>query len=125
MELSQYFKSIIDQDKCSVVICNLQHEIIYMNPSAVTGYSKRGGDALIGKNLFNCHNEQSRELIKKIIAWFEESVEHNIIHTFYDEKENKDGYMVALRSDAGKLIGYYEKHEYRNRETDAFYNFKG
>ena len=30
--------------------------------------------------------------------------------------------MVALRDENGNLIGYYEKHEYRNRETDDFYN---
>ena len=32
MNLTPYFKSIIDQDVASVVICNLKHEIIYMNP---------------------------------------------------------------------------------------------
>ena len=32
--------------------------------------------------------------------------------------------MVALRSDDGKLIGYYEKHEYRNRDTMEMYSFK-
>ena len=26
-------------------------------------------------------------------------------------------YRVALRDDNGNLIGYYKKHEYRNRET--------
>ena len=31
-------------------------------------------------------------------------------------KQNKDVYMVALR-DESKLIGYNEKHEYRNSET--------
>lgn len=31
-------------------------------------------------------------------------------------------YMVALRDDAGQLIGYYEKHEYRNRETMEVYD---
>ena len=30
--------------------------------------------------------------------------------------------MVALRDDDGTLIGYYEKHEYRNRETTGLYN---
>ena len=29
--------------------------------------------------------------------------------------------MVALR-DEGKLIGYYEKHEYRNAETMKYYD---
>ena len=35
-----YFKSIIDQDRAAVVICNLNHEIIYMNPAAVVNYGK-------------------------------------------------------------------------------------
>ena len=43
MELGAYFKSIIDQDVASVVICNLKHEIIYMNPKAVESYHKWGG----------------------------------------------------------------------------------
>lgn len=123
MELSKYFRSIIEQDKCSVVICNLEHEIIYMNPAAIAKYQKSNGDKLIGTSLLNCHNDRSCELIKKVIAWFEESTEHNIIYTFHNTKENRDVYMVALRDENGKLIGYYEKHEYRNPETDTFYNF--
>ena len=35
MEISKYFKSIIEQDRCAVVICNLENEIIYMNPTAI------------------------------------------------------------------------------------------
>ena len=31
--------------------------------------------------------------------------------------------MIALRSGTGELIGYYEKHEYRNIETAAPYDF--
>ena len=120
-DLSQYFKSIIDQDRCSVVVCNLAHEIIYMNPAAMDRYAKRG--ALVGQSLLDCHNEQSGEKIRKVVAWFEESAEHNIIYTFRNEKENKDIYMVALRDEDGVLIGYYEKHEYRDAETSALYDF--
>lgn len=123
MELSQLFKSIIDQDRCAVVICNLQHEIVYMNPSAIIRYEKRGGTELIGKSLLDCHNKKSREMIEKVVDWFKAGREHNIIYTFHNEKENKDVYMVALRDETGELIGYYEKHEYRNRETENFYNF--
>ena len=32
--------------------------------------------------------------------------------------------MIALRDDEGNLIGYYEKHEYRNAETAKFYQFE-
>ena len=31
--------------------------------------------------------------------------------------------MVALRDDEETLIGYYEKHEYRNPETATPYDF--
>ena len=51
-----FYKSIIDQDRCAVVICNLEHEITYMNPAAIENYAKRGGEKLIGQNLMDCHN---------------------------------------------------------------------
>lgn len=119
-KLYAYFKSVIDQDRAAVVICNLQHEIIYMNPAAVKNYEKRGGAALIGKSLLNCHNEESVEKIKQVVDWFLADESHNILYTYYNEKQNKDVYMVALREE-GRLIGYYEKHEYRNRETATRY----
>lgn len=123
MELSKYFKSIIDQDLCAVVICNLDHKIIYMNPAAVSRYAKWGGEALLGRSLMGCHSEKSQEQIKKVLSWFAESMENNRVYTSYNEKENKDVYMVALRDGDGRLMGYYEKHEYRNRETGEFYSF--
>lgn len=123
MKLAPFFKSIIEQDRCAVVICNLEHEIIYMNPAAVERYAKRGGAKLVGQSLLDCHNERSNDIIKKVVAWFAENTDHNRIYTFHNEKENKDVYMVALRDEDGTLIGYYEKHEYRNRETEEFYRF--
>ncbi len=60
-----FYKSIVDQERSPVVICNLKHEIIYMNHAAVINYEKRGGE---------------------------------------------------------KLIGYYEKHEFRDRETMPMYD---
>ena len=97
---ANYFQSIIDQDRAAVVICNLEHEIIYMNPAAVHNYEKWGGDKLIGRSLLDSHN---------------------IVYTSHNEKQNKDVYMVALREN-GQLIGYYEKHEYRNAETMNTYD---
>ena len=41
-----------------MVICNLKHEIIYMNPAAVLGYEKWGEDKLIGKSLLDCHKPE-------------------------------------------------------------------
>lgn len=116
-----FYKSIVDQDRASVVICNLKHEIIYMNPAAVNSYEKRGGKKLIGRSLLECHNQESREKIQQVIDWFAADESHNIVYTFHNDRQNKDVYMVALR-DAGNLIGYYEKHEYRNAETMKTYD---
>ena len=117
------YKSIVDQDRSSIVICNLKHEIIYMNPAAVSSYAKRGGDKLIGRSVLDCHNPESGDKIQQVVEWFAADESHNIVYTFHNEKQNKDVYMVALRDD-GELIGYYEKHEYRNAETMEPYDMK-
>lgn len=124
MELAPFFKSMIDEDKAAVVICDTTHKIIYMNPAACENYSKWGGSALLGQSLLDCHNSKSQEMIQKVVDWFAADRSHNRIYTFHNEKQNKDVYMIALRNEQGELIGYYEKHEYRNRETEPLYKFK-
>lgn len=123
MELSSFFQSVIEQDLCAVVICDTSHKIIYMNPAAVERYAAYGGAALVGRSLLGCHNARSREMIARAVMWFGERRENNRVFTTHNEKENKDVYMVALRGEDGTLIGYYEKHEYRNRETASAYDF--
>ncbi len=120
--LNEIYKSVLEADRAAVVICDLEHTIIYMNPVAIERYAKWGGKDLMGKSLLNCHNEKSREMIQKVVEWFKTSKDNNIVYTFFNQKENKDVYMVALRNEEGDLIGYYEKHEYRNRETMKMYD---
>lgn len=122
MDLNEVYKSVLEADTSAIVICDLDHKIIYMNPVAVKRYEKWGGANLLGKSLLNCHNEESRKTINKVLDYFKTSIDHNIVYTFYNEKENKDVYMVALRNDTGELIAYYEKHAYRNRETMKMYD---
>ena len=124
MELSVFFKSIIDTDTAAVVVCDLKHDIVYMNPAAAERYKKHGGYELMGKSLLDCHSPAANEKINQVVDWFAKSPDNNRVYTFYNEKENKDVYMIALRDDRGTLIGYYEKHEYRNRETMEFYDMK-
>ena len=121
MEYSSFYKSVLDQDRCAVVLCNLQHEIVYMNEAAAMNYAKWGGKELLGKSLLNCHNAHSNEMIKQVVDWFAAEEDHNIVFTHHNPKQNKDVYMVALREN-GKLIGYYEKHEFRNLETMQLYD---
>ena len=51
--MEQLFKSILDQDKAPIVVCDMNSIIVYMNPSAITRYKKD----LTGKILRNCHPE--------------------------------------------------------------------
>lgn len=117
MELSVFFKSIVEVDTAPVVICSIDHTIIYMNPVAAERYAKSGGYDLVGKSLLNCHNDESNIKIREVVAWFAQSRDNNRVFTFYNPKENKDVYMIALRDENGDLIGYYEKHEYRTLEN--------
>ena len=118
--INKLLKSILEQDTAPIVVCDLNHIIAYMNPSAKEQYHKD----LTGGNLKDCHNAKSNEMINKVVFWFKESKDNNIIFTYHSDKKNKDVYMVALRDDDGELIGYYEKHEYRNRETKSLYEFR-
>ena len=124
MDIYEIYKSVLEADRSAVVICDLEHRIIYLNPAAVNRYQRWGGKELLGKSLLDCHNLKSREMIIKVVKWFGKSGENNLVYTSYNEKENKDVYMVALRNGAGELIGYYEKHEYRSRETMRMYDME-
>lgn len=116
MELNEFFKGIIDGNNKQIVICNLNHEIIYMNPAAVKQYEKRGGAALIGKSLLDCHNPHSKELIIKNVQAMKEDKSVNKIYEFHKTRDgaNDDVYCVAIRDENGELIGYYEQFEDKN-----------
>ncbi len=117
MSLEKFFKAIVDSDSASVVICDKNHTIVYMNPAACKSYEKYGGEDLVSKSILDCHNEHSAAAIKTVAAAFEKNPKLNRVFTFHNEKQNKDVYMIALRDETGELLGYYEKHEYRNQET--------
>lgn len=117
MSLEKFFKAIVDSDNASVVICDKNHTIVYINPAACKSYEKYGGEDLVSKSILDCHNEHSAAAIKTVAAAFEKNPKLNRVFTFHNEKQNKDVYMIALRDETGELLGYYEKHEYRNPET--------
>lgn len=122
MELNKFFKGIVDADEVQIVICDVDHTIVYMNPAAIKRYEKRGGAALVGRSIMGCHNGASNEKIEQVVEWFKKDKRNNKVYTFRNDKENKDVYMIAIRDDSGELIGYYEKHEYRNIETMKQYD---
>ena len=118
--VNKLIKSVLDQDRAPVVVCDIEHRVVYMNPCAIERYHVD----LTGRSIKSCHPPKANEMIDKVVEWFKKSKENNIIYTYRNNEENKDVYMIALRDEDGELIGYYEKHEYRNVETDTLYNFK-
>ena len=118
--MEQLFKSILDQDKAPIVVCDMESTVVYMNPSAIARYKRD----LTGRSIKVCHPAAANEKIDQVLTWFRQSRGNNIVYTFRNDEENKDVYMVALRDNEGTLIGYYEKHEYRNRETAKLYDME-
>ena len=51
---------------CAVTVCDTEGVILYMNEKARATYIRHGN--LIGSNLFGCHNERSREIIRRLTA---------------------------------------------------------
>ena len=51
---------------CAVTVCDAEGIIIYQNDKAVETYKKHGN--LIGKNLYECHSERSKEIIRHLLA---------------------------------------------------------
>lgn len=93
MDLALFFKSVLDQDRAPVVLCDLEHTIIYMNPAAGERYAGQGGMGLVGTSLLDCHPPKANEMIQRVVDWFQADQKHNLIYTFRNDKENKDVYM--------------------------------
>ena len=68
--LDMLFKSVLEAEREAVVLCDLEHTIVYMNPAAKERYAQRGGDALVGKSLLDCHNEKSPAFIACLPSGF-------------------------------------------------------
>ena len=63
MEIIDWAKEL----KSAVTLTDISGTVIYMNDKSVETFSNEGGPELIGKNLYDCHNENSRNIINRII----------------------------------------------------------
>jgi transcriptional regulator with PAS, ATPase and Fis domain len=58
----------------NVIVCDAEGTIIYMNETAIRNYAKDGGAALIGRNLMDCHGDDSRRKIQEIMTTHQKNV---------------------------------------------------
>jgi hypothetical protein len=51
---------------CATTVCNENFIITYVNDSSKESFKEDGWENLIGRNLLNCHNENSRKKLIEI-----------------------------------------------------------
>ncbi|WP_041726187.1 PAS domain-containing protein [Caldisericum exile] len=102
--MEEILKGILNALQIEIVFVDTTHTIRFMNKFAINNYKDRFGTDLVGKSIFNCHNENSKKLILK---GFEELVQgKDKVQVFENEKIKE--YMIAVRNEKGSLLGYFE-----------------
>lgn len=96
--------AILDSLKDPLLFAGTDHVTRYMNRAALGFYE--GGAELIGRSLLDCHNEQSQQMMKEILAEMHQGLEERLIT---DDEEHRI-YMRVVRDTDGNLLGYYERY---------------
>ena len=109
MNREEMFEAILDSIPYRIVFVDTDHIIWFLNKEARHHYyDVRGYGELVGKSIFECHSEKSREML---IAAVEKLRNHgNEIYlgvSVYNERK----YINPVRNEKGELIGYFERFE--------------
>ena len=109
MNREEMFEAILDSIPYRIVFVDTDHIIRYLNKEARHHYyNVRGYDELVGKSIFECHSEKSKEML---IAAVEKLRNHgNEIYlgvSVYNERK----YINPVRNEKGELIGYFVRFE--------------
>lgn len=83
---------------CAVTVCDAEGIIIYMNDKSRETYKKEGD--LIGKNLYECHSERSKEIIRRLLATGGSNAytieKHGVHKVIYQTAWKKDGKVAGI-----------------------------
>ena len=114
MNREEMFEAILDSIPYRIVFVDTDHIIRYLNKEARHHYyDVRGYDELVGKSIFECHSEKSKEML---IAAVEKLRNHgNEIYlgvSVYNERK----YINPVRNEKGELIGYFERFEKKKKK---------
>ena len=100
---------ILDSFPFPIVFVDVNHEIRFLNKRAKYHYyEERGYKDLVGKSLFECHTEKSKQEILKIV----EKLRNHGQEVFLTvNARNERVYVTPVRDESGELIGYFERFE--------------
>jgi len=58
----------LEQLPCSVMVCDRNYTILYLNERAVKDHAGDGGRALVGKDLMGCHPPEAQDKLREVLA---------------------------------------------------------
>lgn len=64
----------IDELGASVMLCDTDGILVYMNDRCAEQYKAKGGREMIGTNIFECHPEPARTKLKELIENQDENI---------------------------------------------------
>lgn len=91
-----------------IVFIDTNHVISFMNSAGIKKYKNRGGKDLLGKSIFDCHNENSNKIIKEVFELLKNGLNEKFIST---NERNEKHFIRAVKNDSGLLLGYFERYE--------------
>jgi len=107
---ASFMAAILDSLKDPLLVADTNHTIVYMNRRASTFYEQ--GTALLGRSLLECHNARSQQMMIEILAAMHDGEDERLIT---DDEEHRI-YMRAVRDPDGRVLGYYERYEWKKQE---------
>lgn len=107
MEELEIVKGIVDSYPYFIVFVDNEYIIRFMNQTAQEHYRKKGKN-LIGKSIFDCHNEKSSQIIKRN---YEEIKKNGKEIFLFVNSKNQRVYMQGVKNEKGDWIGFIERFE--------------
>ncbi len=100
--------TLLDRLQAGVTIADAKGRIVYLNDLAAAHYADRGGRALVGTHLDDCHNAQSQAKIREIYARHRGG--DTMPTRYYEEKEDGRAQSIVLIPlvDGGTFVGLAE-----------------
>lgn len=102
--MDKLFFNIFESIPAPVVFVDTSHVIRFVNRAGREKYNKPGR-VLVGRSIFDCHNERSCEIIRRCydrLAEGEDAVPMRV------NKRADVVFLVAVRDEDGVMLGYYE-----------------
>ena len=87
----------------AVTVSDADHRVVFMNHAAADTWKSKGGMALVGEDLLDCHNDRSRAIIEELL-----SSGGTNVYTVEKNGVRKLIYQSAWKDPSGAVAGLVE-----------------